>query len=92
MRSRCRCRDTSDLCRAQCSSAEAARSRNQLSYSVCHVGNLVMNEYQAHAGLFGCAVQRGLITSNYTVFKPSPEANADFFSRLFSSEAVSNHL
>ncbi len=66
--------------------ARSSAKSESISYSVCHVGDLVMNKYQAHAGLFGCAVHRGLITSNYTVFKPSPEANAAFFARLFSSK------
>jgi type I restriction enzyme S subunit len=70
---------------ARLGSRSSAKSES-ISYSVCHVGELVMNKYQAHAGLFGCATHRGLITSNYTVFKPSPNATAAFFAKLFSSK------
>ena len=67
-------------------SRSSAKS-DSLSYSVCHQNDLVMNKYQAHAGLFGCAVERGLITPNYTVFRPSDKANTSYYAELFRSSS-----
>ena len=60
---------------------------DSLTYSVCIKNNLVMNKYQAHNGLFGCAVERGLITPNYTVFRPSDKANTFYYVELFRSSS-----
>jgi len=56
-----------------------------MTYSVCHPGDLIMNKYQAHAGLFASATQRGLITPNYTVFRPALVASSAYFARLLAS-------
>ena len=65
----------------------SSQQSDSLSYSVCHPNDLVMNKYQAHAGLFGCAVERGLITPNYTVFRPAYKANTLYYAELFRSLA-----
>ena len=67
-------------------SRSSAKS-DSLSYSVCHQNDLVMNKYQAHAGLFDCAVERGLITPNYTVFRPSDKTNTSYYAELFRSSS-----
>jgi type I restriction enzyme S subunit len=48
----------------------AAQAATSIRFSVCIPGDLVLNKYQSHNGLFGAAVERGLITSNYSVFEP----------------------
>jgi type I restriction enzyme S subunit len=58
---------------------------SSLSYSVCYPNDLVMNKYQAHAGLFACAVERGLITPNYTVFRPLRRGSTAYYAALFRS-------
>jgi type I restriction enzyme S subunit len=63
----------------------AGEKAASIVYSVCSPGDLVMNKYQAHAGLFGCATRRGLITSNYTVFQPSRGVSSAYFAKLFAS-------
>jgi type I restriction enzyme S subunit len=63
----------------------AAQAATSIKFSVCMPGDLVMNKYQAHNGLFGAATERGLITSNYSVFEPAGSVFTDFFSALFGS-------
>ncbi|MEX2554610.1 MAG: hypothetical protein WEB06_03140 [Actinomycetota bacterium] len=65
---------------------KAGSTAQSVAFSVAHPGDLVMNKYQAHAGLFACAVERGLITANYSVFAPTASANTAFYASLFASE------
>jgi type I restriction enzyme S subunit len=66
-------------------SNRAAQAATSIKFSVCIPGDLVLNKYQAHNGLFGAAIERGLITSNYSVFAPLNGADAAFFATLFAS-------
>ena len=66
-------------------SNRAAQAASSIKFSVCIPGDLVLNKYQAHNGLFGAAIERGLITSNYSVFAPLADLNTEFFSALFTS-------
>lgn len=68
----------------------AALSASNVAMSVCVPGDLVMNKYQAQAGLFGSAKQRGLITANYTVFRPLRELNTDYFRLLLASRTYND--
>lgn len=65
----------------------AAQAATAVAFSVCHPGDLVMNKYQAHAGLFGAATERGLITANYSVFAPTERAFTPYFALLYTSSA-----
>lgn len=65
----------------------AAQAATAVAFSVCHPGDLVMNKYQAHAGLFGAATERGLITANYSVFAPTERAFTPYFALLYTSTA-----
>ena len=53
------------------------------SFQLCHENDLVLNKYKAHLGVFWMAHQRGIITNNYTVFKPLNGVNSRFFEALF---------
>jgi type I restriction enzyme S subunit len=66
-------------------SNRAAQAATSIKFSVCIPGDLVLNKYQAHNGLFGAATEKGLITSNYSVFKPLHGACTPYFSALFAS-------
>lgn len=68
----------------------AAMSAMSVAMSVCVPGDLVMNKYQAQAGLFGSAKQRGLITANYTVFCPVRNLNTDYFRLLLASRTFND--
>ena len=63
----------------------AAQAATSIKFSVCVPGDLVVNKYQAHNGLFGAATERGLITSNYSVFEPIGQSNTRYFALLFTS-------
>lgn len=53
------------------------------SFQVCDVGDLVLNKYKAHLGVFWAATLRGLITPNYTVFAPAKGVKSSYYERLF---------
>jgi len=52
-------------------------------FQVCVPGDLVLNKYKAHLGVFWAAHRRGLITPNYTVFRPVHPMVTAFFELLF---------
>lgn len=56
-------------------------------FQVCHPRDLVLNKYKAHLGVFWAAKQRGLITPNYTVFRPLGELEPEYFELLFHTPA-----
>ncbi len=66
-------------------SNRAAQAATSIRFSVCVPGDLVLNKYQAHNGLFGAAIEKGLITSNYSVFEPLGDTCAAYFALLFAS-------
>lgn len=58
------------------------QARNFDRFQVCYAQDLVLNKYKAHLGVFCCAHQRGLITPNYTVFRPARELCTEYFDLL----------
>lgn len=56
-------------------------------FQLCHEGDLVLNKYKAHLGVFWAATARGIITNNYTVFRPLDGAISLYFERLFHTPA-----
>jgi type I restriction enzyme S subunit len=73
------------LVRSETLSNRAAQAATSIKFSVCVPGDLVVNKYQAHNGLFGAAIERGLITSNYSVFGPVGQTFTKYFALLFAS-------
>jgi type I restriction enzyme S subunit len=62
------------------------KSTQAMSYDrfqVCHRDDLILNKYKAHLGVFWAARMRGLITPNYTVFKPVRKLVTPFFEVLY---------
>ena len=53
------------------------------SFQLCHKGDLVLNKYKAHLGVFWKAPDRGIITNNYTVFSPLSNVSSKYFELLF---------
>lgn len=68
----------------------AALSASSVAMSVCVPGDLVMNKYQAQSGLFGSAKHRGLVTANYTVFRPLRGLSTDYFRLLLTSRTYND--
>ncbi|MGE0582222.1 MAG: restriction endonuclease subunit S [Steroidobacteraceae bacterium] len=56
-------------------------------FQVCEPGDLVLNKYKAHLGVFWAARVRGLITPNYTVFKPGRNVVSRYFELLFHTRS-----
>ena len=56
-------------------------------FQLCHPDDLVLNKYKAHLGVFWAATRRGLITPNYTVFRPARKLQTKFFEHLFHTQA-----
>lgn len=53
------------------------------AFQLCHEGDLVLNKYKAHLGVFWKAPGRGIITNNYTVFCPLKGVSSKYFELLF---------
>lgn len=70
----------------------AAQAATSIRFSVCVPGDLVLNKYQAHNGLFGAAVERGLITSNYSVFEPQKGVTSAYFALLFATSTYKSEF
>jgi type I restriction enzyme S subunit len=59
-------------------------------FQVCHPGDLVLNKYKAHLGVFWGAERRGLITPNYTVFRPAIAVSTKYYELLFHTSSYRN--
>lgn len=55
-------------------------------FKLCHAGDLVLNKYKAHLGVFWAAKVRGIITNNYTVFRPTEKSFSPYFELLFHTK------
>ncbi|CAN5874794.1 restriction endonuclease subunit S [soil metagenome] len=70
----------------------ATQARSFDRFQVCYPQDLVLNKYKAHLGVFCCAFQRGLITPNYTVFRPTRRLHTYFFDILFHTTMYRNEF
>ncbi len=52
-------------------------------FQICHEGDLILNKYKAHLGVFWMSPYRGIITNNYTVFKPLMGVVSKYYETLF---------
>lgn len=53
------------------------------TFQLCHTNDLVLNKYKAHLGVFWRAPDNGIITNNYTVFKPLKGVDSSYFELLY---------
>lgn len=67
-------------------SEHATQAQSFDEFKLCHVGDLVLNKYKAHLGVFWAAKARGIITNNYTVFRPTKKAFPPYFELLFHTK------
>jgi type I restriction enzyme S subunit len=70
----------------------STQARSFDRFQVCYPQDLVLNKYKAHLGVFCCAFQRGLITPNYTVFRPTRRLHTYFFDILFHTTMYRNEF
>jgi type I restriction enzyme S subunit len=61
------------------------QARDYDDFQICHPNDLVLNKYKAHLGVFWMSPVRGIITNNYTVFRPLRGIVSKYFEVLFHS-------
>lgn len=59
---------------------------------LCSVGDLVLNRLKAHLGVFSVARHAGVISPDYTVFRPIESRGAEYYERVLRSPACRREL
>ena len=54
-------------------------------YKLCNPGDLVMNRMQAWSGMFAVSPIEGLISPDYSIFKPIDKVDVKYFEALFKT-------
>jgi type I restriction enzyme, S subunit len=68
-------------------------SESYIGAKICEPGDLVLNRLKAHLGVFALASQEGLVSPDYTVFRPiSPNVLMSFYEPLLKSPAFRHEL
>jgi type I restriction enzyme S subunit len=62
-------------------------SESYAGAKICEYGDLVLNRLKAHLGVFALAPERGLISPDYTVFRPAREMESRYFELLYRTPA-----
>jgi type I restriction enzyme S subunit len=63
-----------------------ARADTLVGYKKCYIGDIVMNKMQAWNGMFGYVWQPGIVSPDYTVFRPLHDYNGRYYTRLFTTQ------
>jgi type I restriction enzyme S subunit len=63
------------------------KSESYVGGKLCRDGDLVLNRLKAHLGVFAHAQQTGVVSPDYTVFRPITDDSPRFFELLFKSPA-----
>lgn len=64
----------------------STQAKSLEGFQACVPGDMVLNKYKAHLGVFWGASKPGLITPNYTVFWQIRPINVEYFELLFRSQ------
>jgi type I restriction enzyme S subunit len=62
-------------------------SESYAGAKLCEKGDLVLNRLKAHLGVFALAPQRGLVSPDYTVFRPLRKLEARYFEAVYRTPA-----
>lgn len=62
-------------------------SESYVGAKLCEKGDLVLNRLKAHLGVFARASERGLVSPDYTVFRPVGELDGRFFEAVYRTPA-----
>src|ERR1035437_3522709 len=54
---------------------------------ICRPGDIVLNRLKAHLGVFALASERGLVSPDYTVFRPIRNMEARYFEAMYRTPA-----
>jgi len=61
------------------------RAEDLSNYKLCQPGDIVLNRMRAFQGAIGISAQRGLVSPDYAVLRPSPDVDARYLHHLFRS-------
>jgi type I restriction enzyme S subunit len=64
---------------------EEHRADSLEGYKICQKGDIVMNKMQAWNGMFGIASQEGLVSPDYTVFRPESDVLPEYYQYLLKT-------
>lgn len=67
-------------------------SESYAGAKLCETGDLVLNRLKAHLGVFALAKQRGVISPDYTVFRPICPMTIEYFEHVLRSPACRREL
>lgn len=56
------------------------------NFKLCLPGDLIVNRFKGHLGVFFESKYRGIVTFHYGVFEPEKNANSKYFELLFHTE------
>lgn len=62
-------------------------SESYVGAKLCETGDLVLNRLKAHLGVFARALERGLVSPDYTVFRPVRELEERYFEAVYRTPA-----
>jgi type I restriction enzyme S subunit len=62
-------------------------SESYAGAKICECGDLVLNRLKAHLGVFALAFERGLVSPDYTVFRPAREMESRYFELVYRTPA-----
>jgi len=62
-----------------------ASAEDLSKYKVCRSGDLIMNRMQAWSGMFAVSPQEGLVSPDYSVFRPIDVSDVKYFEHLFKT-------
>ena len=69
-------------------SSRLAASDDRSNYRVCRKDDLVMNRMQAWSGMFAASDYSGVVSPDYSVFKPRTELDVRYFVNLFKTSIL----
>lgn len=71
--------------RSQIAEQHLSTSENQIGYKLCQVNDLILNKLKAYLGVFFKASVSGLVSPDYTVFRPITDIEVEYFEYLFKT-------
>lgn len=68
-------------------SDKPGRAEDLSAYKICEAGDIVLNRMSAYKGALGVAEQRGVVSPDYLVMRPTEKADARFLSHVLKTPA-----
>lgn len=61
-------------------------------YKICDIGDLVLNRFNAYRGSLGISTERGIVSPDYLVLRPTQNSHPKFLEFMLRSEELSNFM